>query len=85
MEGAAAVATKAVAVTAPVVGALVVQSSPAMAKPERIKGGGPLVTLESGAQYQEMTIGDGAAPKDGDRVAVHFSLFYNGEDGGLKR
>ncbi|CAB1118230.1 unnamed protein product [Ectocarpus sp. CCAP 1310/34] len=54
------------------------QPSPAAAKPERIKGGGPLVTLEDGASYREMTIGDGPSPKDGDRVAVHYSLFYKG-------
>lgn len=60
------------------VAALAVQPSPAEAKIERIKGGGPMVTLEDGAQYQEMTLGDGATPKDGDRVAVHYSLFYNG-------
>lgn len=40
-----------------------------------------MVTLEDGAQYQEMTIGDGPSPKDGDRVAVHYSLFYKGEGG----
>ncbi|CAN0381404.1 unnamed protein product, partial [Laminaria digitata] len=58
--------------------ALSVNASPAAAKIERIKGGGPLVTLEDGAVYQEMTLGDGASPLDGDRVAVHYSLFYNG-------
>lgn len=55
-------------------------SSPAVAKAQRIKGGGPVVTLDSGAQYQDMTIGDGAEPRDGDRVAIHYSLFYNGEE-----
>lgn len=53
--------------------------SPASAKGQRLKGGGPIITLEDGAQYQEMTIGDGATPHDGDRVAIHYSLFYNGE------
>ncbi|CAN0268809.1 unnamed protein product, partial [Ectocarpus fasciculatus] len=57
---------------------LTAQPSPAAAKPERIKGGGPLVTLEDGASYREMTIGDGPSPKDGDRVAVHYSLYYKG-------
>lgn len=38
-----------------------------------------MVTLEDGAQYQEMTIGDGPSPKDGDRVAVHYSLYYKGD------
>lgn len=37
------------------------------------------MTLEDGAQYQEMTIGDGPSPKDGDRIAVHYSLFYKGD------
>eukprot|EP00903_Cladosiphon_okamuranus_P021000 g19292.t1 len=58
--------------------AIAANPAPAAAKPERIKGGGPVVTLEDGAQYQEMTIGDGPSPKDGDRVAVHYSLFYKG-------
>jgi len=38
----------------------------------------PTVTLDSGVQYQDMTIGSGASPKLGDRVAVHYSLYYNG-------
>lgn len=52
--------------------------SPSSAGSRRIKGGGPIVTLDSGAQYQDMSIGDGAKPKKGDRVAVHYSLFYKG-------
>ena len=71
MEGAvAALATSAAALS--------VNPTPAAAKIERIKGGGPLVTLEDGATYQEMTLGDGPSPMEGDRVAVHYSLFYNG-------
>lgn len=31
---------------------------------------------------QEMTIGDGPKPNDGDRVAVHYSLFYKGKHRG---
>lgn len=53
--------------------------APASAKPQRIKGGGPIVTLDDGAQYQDMTLGDGAEPNLGDRVAIHYSLFYKGE------
>lgn len=55
-------------------------AAPAQAKPQRVKGGGPIITLDDGAQYQEMTIGDGPTPHDGDRVAVHYSLFYGGEE-----
>lgn len=44
---------------------------------KRIKNG-PIVTLPSGVQYQEMSIGEGASPQLGDRVAVHYSLFCNG-------
>lgn len=55
-------------------------AAPAQAKPQRVKGGGPIITLDDGAQYQEMTIGDGPTPRDGDRVAVHYSLYYGGEE-----
>jgi FKBP-type peptidyl-prolyl cis-trans isomerase len=27
---------------------------------------------------QEMSIGSGPSPKKGDRVAIHYSLYYNG-------
>ncbi|CAM9873880.1 unnamed protein product, partial [Phaeothamnion confervicola] len=37
----------------------------------------PIVKLPSGASYQEMTVGKGASPKFGDRVAIHYSLYYN--------
>lgn len=37
-----------------------------------------MVTLESGVQYQDMSIGSGPSPQLGDRVAVHYSLYYNG-------
>lgn len=65
--------------------ALAGNASPASAKPRRLKGGGPIVTLASGAQYQDMTIGDGATPEEGDRVAIHYSLYYKGEGAILRR
>lgn len=46
-------------------------------KPQRVKNA-PVVTLDSGVQYQDMAIGSGPSPKLGDRVAVHYSLYYNG-------
>jgi len=51
---------------------------PAAAKGvKRIKNA-PSVKLPSGVEYQDMTLGSGATPHDGDRVAVHYSLYYNG-------
>jgi len=38
----------------------------------------PVVKLPSGVEYQDMSIGSGATPQLGDRVAVHYSLYYNG-------
>jgi len=51
---------------------------PAAAKGvKRIKNA-PSVKLPSGVEYQDMTLGSGATPHYGDRVAVHYSLYYNG-------
>lgn len=38
----------------------------------------PVVTLDNGAKYQDVTLGEGAEPIKGDRVAIHYSLFCNG-------
>lgn len=35
--------------------------------------------LDDVSKLQEMTIGDGPQPQDGDRVAVHYSLYYKGD------
>ncbi|KAA8492946.1 Peptidyl-prolyl cis-trans isomerase FKBP16-4, chloroplastic [Porphyridium purpureum] len=32
---------------------------------------------ESGVRFREITVGSGIEPRDGDQVAIHFSLFYN--------
>ncbi len=50
---------------------------PAVAGVKRLKNA-PVVKLPSGVEYQDMALGSGATPQQGDRVAVHYSLYYNG-------
>uniref|UniRef100_A0A7S2V053 peptidylprolyl isomerase n=1 Tax=Fibrocapsa japonica TaxID=94617 RepID=A0A7S2V053_9STRA len=52
--------------------------NPGEAKPMRVKDAPRVDIGEKGAQFQDMTIGDGPEPKAGDRVVVHFSLFCKG-------
>ena len=40
--------------------------------PTPFKGDGKIVKTASGLQYEEMTVGTGAAPKTGDTVAVNY-------------
>ncbi|KAG5179981.1 hypothetical protein JKP88DRAFT_270299 [Tribonema minus] len=47
------------------------------AKTTRVKDG-PKIALPSGVIYQDMTVGDGVIPREGDRVAIHYSLFCKG-------
>ncbi len=42
-------------------------SSPTSTMPE------DLTTLDSGLQYEEMTVGEGASPQTGERVSVHYT------------
>lgn len=34
------------------------------------------MTLPSGVTYRDITVGKGYSPRDGDTVAIHYSLFY---------
>mmetsp|Transcript_14213 Transcript_14213/g.28087 ORF Transcript_14213/g.28087 Transcript_14213/m.28087 type:complete len:350 (+) Transcript_14213:70-1119(+) len=40
----------------------------------------PLVTMDNGLEYKEITYGKGNIPQPGDTVTVHYSLFYNGDE-----
>ncbi|GAB5030521.1 peptidyl-prolyl cis-trans isomerase fkbp16 [Nannochloropsis oceanica] len=51
---------------------------PAAAKGVKRLKNAPTVKLANGVEYQDMTLGSGATPHEGDRVAVHYSLYYNG-------
>lgn len=55
-------------------------ASPAPAEAKGVKRvkNAPVVKLPTGVEYQDMAIGSGATPHEGDRVAVHYSLYYNG-------
>lgn len=37
---------------------------------------GPRVDLPSGVTYQDINVGKGYVPRNGDTVAIHYSLFY---------
>eukprot|EP00283_Hemiselmis_rufescens_P016232 CAMPEP_0173441568 /NCGR_PEP_ID=MMETSP1357-20121228/24024_1 /TAXON_ID=77926 /ORGANISM="Hemiselmis rufescens, Strain PCC563" /LENGTH=277 /DNA_ID=CAMNT_0014407157 /DNA_START=18 /DNA_END=851 /DNA_ORIENTATION=+ len=40
----------------------------------------PLVQMDNGLSYKEITVGKGNSPRPGDTVTVHFSLFYKGDE-----
>ncbi len=54
-------------------------SAPAEAlnKKRLLAKAGPIVELPGGILYRDVTIGKGYVPRDGDTVAIHYSLFYN--------
>lgn len=48
----------------------------ALSKKRILAKAGPPVELESGVTYRDITVGKGYSPKNGDTVAIHYSLFY---------
>ncbi len=64
------------------VAALTLGSGPAPANALSMKRilakAGPPVTMENGIVYRDITVGNGIEPKDGDTVALHYSLYYDG-------
>ena len=48
----------------------------ALSKKRILAKAGPPVELESGVTYRDITVGKGYSPRDGDTVAIHYSLFY---------
>lgn len=48
----------------------------ALTKKRILAKAGPLVELPSGVTYRDVTIGKGYEPRNGDTVAIHYSLFY---------
>lgn len=38
---------------------------------------GPLFELTDGVTYRDITVGKGYVPREGDTVAIHYSLFYD--------
>lgn len=48
----------------------------ALSKKRILAKAGPEVALESGVTYRDITVGKGFMPRDGDTVAIHYSLFY---------
>ncbi|PXF40482.1 Peptidyl-prolyl cis-trans isomerase FKBP16-4, chloroplastic [Gracilariopsis chorda] len=52
------------------------EQSFALTKKRILAKAGPLVELPSGVTYRDVTIGKGYEPRNGDTVAIHYSLFY---------
>lgn len=48
----------------------------ALSKRRILAKAGPTVELPSGITYRDITVGKGFTPRDGDTVAIHYSLFY---------
>eukprot|EP00177_Eucheuma_denticulatum_P001438 GFKZ01002591.1.p1 GENE.GFKZ01002591.1~~GFKZ01002591.1.p1 ORF type:complete len:217 (-),score=25.61 GFKZ01002591.1:279-929(-) len=48
----------------------------ALSKKRILAKAGPTVELPSGITYRDITVGKGFTPRDGDTVAIHYSLFY---------
>lgn len=49
----------------------------ALSKKRMLAKAGPTVELPNGIAYRDITVGKGNSPRDGDTVAIHYSLFYN--------
>lgn len=48
----------------------------ALSKKRILAKAGPAVILPSGVTYRDITVGKGYSPRNGDSVAIHYSLFY---------
>lgn len=48
----------------------------ALSKKRILAKAGPAVVMENGITYREITVGKGNSPRNGDTVAIHYSLFY---------
>ncbi|CAN8067793.1 unnamed protein product, partial [Agarophyton chilense] len=48
----------------------------ALSKKRILAKAGSLVQLPSGVSYRDVTVGKGYVPRNGDTVAIHYSLFY---------
>lgn len=49
----------------------------ALSKKRILAKAGPEVTMPSGVTYRDISIGKGYSPRDGDSVAIHYSLFFD--------
>lgn len=49
----------------------------ALSKKRILAKAGPVVTMSSGIEYRDVTVGKGYVPRPGDTVAIHYSLFYD--------
>lgn len=49
----------------------------ALSKKRILAKAGPAVELPSGVIYRDITVGKGYSPRNGDSVAIHYSLFYD--------
>lgn len=63
--------------TAAVTLAAIPSETHALSKTRIMKKAGPPTTLPSGVVYRDISIGKGYAPRKGDAVAIHYSLFYD--------
>lgn len=48
----------------------------ALSKKRIMAKAGPPTTLPSGIVYRDITVGKGYSPRNGDTVAIHYSLFF---------
>lgn len=53
------------------------EASYALSKKRILAKAGPAVSLPDGISYRDITVGKGYVPRNGDSVAIHYSLFYD--------